>query len=94
MKKILIILAICFFKLLPFPVYAEGIQFDHVMNLGVQITGIVQDEDGFFWIATSNGLKRYDGLEIRKRPGLLQPLLGIGGHGRGGDRKGSDLRIQ
>jgi len=65
MKKILIILAICFCKLSPFAVYAEGIQFDHVMNLGVQITGIVQDKDGFFWIATSNGLKRYDGLEIR-----------------------------
>ncbi len=30
-----------------------------------QITGIVQDKDGFLWIATTNGLSRYDGTEFR-----------------------------
>ncbi|WP_315820753.1 ligand-binding sensor domain-containing protein [Paraflavitalea speifideaquila] len=30
-----------------------------------QITGIVQDKDGFLWIGTSNGLSRYDGTEFR-----------------------------
>src|SRR4051812_17671627 len=28
------------------------------------INDIVQDDDGFLWIATSNGLNRYDGTEI------------------------------
>ena len=28
------------------------------------VTGIVQDNDGFIWIATEDGLNRYDGVEI------------------------------
>ncbi len=35
------------------------------MNLGVQISDITQDKKGFFWLATSNGLKRYDGVETK-----------------------------
>lgn len=30
-----------------------------------QVTGIVQDADGFLWISTTNGLSRYDGTEFR-----------------------------
>ncbi|MCP3876518.1 MAG: hypothetical protein GY699_25675, partial [Desulfobacteraceae bacterium] len=53
------------FLLISYSACAENIQFNLEINLGVQITGIVQDKEGFFWISTSNGLKRYDGLDIK-----------------------------
>ena len=31
-----------------------------------RINGIVQDQDGFIWIATNNGLNRYDGFENKQ----------------------------
>ena len=55
--------------------YRIAIKFDHVMNLGFQITGIVQDDDGFFWIVSSNRLKRYDGLEIKSNRSALLDCL-------------------
>src|SRR5687768_5517774 len=30
------------------------------------VTGLVQDEKGFIWISTPNGLNRFDGAEFRK----------------------------
>ncbi len=30
------------------------------------INSIIQDRDGFLWVATSNGLNRYDGLKFKK----------------------------
>jgi PAS domain S-box-containing protein len=59
------ITAFFLFVLIPYSACAENIQFNLDINLGVQITGIVQDKEGFFWISTSNGLKRYDGLDIK-----------------------------
>ncbi|MDM8524902.1 PAS domain S-box protein [Desulfococcaceae bacterium HSG8] len=43
----------------------ERIDFEHLLTLGVQITDVVQDKEGFFWIATSAGLMRYDGVNIK-----------------------------
>ena len=45
------------------------LRFDH-LPLGMdpshrRITGIVQDDLGFLWIGTDDGLKRYDGYRIR-----------------------------
>ena len=45
------------------------LRFDH-LPLGVdpshrRITGIVQDDLGFLWVGTDDGLKRYDGYRIR-----------------------------
>lgn len=40
-------------------------KFKMVLDLGVQISGVVQDKDGFFWLATSHGLMRYDGVEVK-----------------------------
>jgi len=65
-KKIISsLLVILIFKSVPLSVYGNDIKFEYVMNLGVQVTGVVQDEHGFLWIATSNGLKRYDGIEVK-----------------------------
>ena len=30
------------------------------------VTNIYQDKDGFMWIATRNGLNRYDGISSRR----------------------------
>ncbi len=59
-----IILFLLGITLLPAGAYGDPIKFELVMDLGVQFTGMVQDREGFFWIATSNGLKRYDGREL------------------------------
>jgi len=64
-RTILVFLTICILNSIPPSAHGNEVKFERVMNLGVQITGIVQDKEGFFWIATSNGLKRYDGLEIK-----------------------------
>lgn len=57
--------SVCLLAPLPAPVFGNPMKFEFVMNLGVQFSGMVRDKDGFFWIATSNGLKRYDGLELK-----------------------------
>lgn len=44
------------------------------------VSAVLKDKDGFMWIATPNGLSRYDGFshrlyEIRKEDGSLEPNI-------------------
>jgi ligand-binding sensor domain-containing protein len=40
------------------------LRFDHPFTLDMPINqAIIQDQDGFFWLGTQNGLVRYDGYE-------------------------------
>ncbi len=41
-----------------------------------QVPGIAQDKKGFIWIATSNGLQRYDGLRFNYYPEMLSNAAG------------------
>ncbi len=65
MSKRLLIIAICYFILGGTSAYGGEIKFERVAQLGVQISGIVQDREGFFWIGTSHGLMRYDGIAMK-----------------------------
>jgi signal transduction histidine kinase/ligand-binding sensor domain-containing protein len=54
-----------------------------------EIRGITQTPDGYLWIATFNGLARFDGVHMtvfnRETPGLLSNQFGTMLQGRGGD---------
>jgi signal transduction histidine kinase/ligand-binding sensor domain-containing protein len=54
-----------------------------------EIRGITQTPDGYLWIATLNGLARFDGVRMtiftRKTPGLTSNQFGTIMQGRGGD---------
>ena len=54
-----------------------------------EIRGITQTPDGYLWIATLNGLARFDGVRMtvftRKTPGLTSNQFGTILQGRGGD---------
>jgi signal transduction histidine kinase/ligand-binding sensor domain-containing protein len=54
-----------------------------------EIRGITQTPDGYLWIATFNGLVRFDGVHLtvfsRETPGLLSNQFGTMLQGRGGD---------
>ena len=54
-----------------------------------EIRGITQTPDGYLWIATLNGLARFDGVHMtiftRKTPGLSSNQFGTIMQGRGGD---------
>ena len=39
--------------------------FDHPIQMEFVINDFIQDQEGFLWIATQNGLYRYDGHEIK-----------------------------
>jgi signal transduction histidine kinase/ligand-binding sensor domain-containing protein/DNA-binding response OmpR family regulator len=43
----------------------ERITTDHGLSSN-RISGIVQDKTGFLWLATNNGLNRFDGIEIKQ----------------------------
>ena len=54
------------------PIFANGfgsLEFRHIStNLGLSqktVQSIFQDQQGFMWIGTQEGLNRYDGREIR-----------------------------
>lgn len=54
-----------------------------------EIRGITQTPDGYLWIATFNGLARFDGVHLtifnRETPGLASNQFGTMLQGRGGD---------
>jgi signal transduction histidine kinase/ligand-binding sensor domain-containing protein len=54
-----------------------------------EIRAITQTPDGYLWIATFNGLARFDGVHLtlfnRETPGLLSNQFGTMVQGRGGD---------
>ena len=54
-----------------------------------EIRGITQTPDGYLWIATFNGLARFDGVHLtvfnRETPGLLSNQFGTMLQGRDGD---------
>jgi signal transduction histidine kinase/ligand-binding sensor domain-containing protein len=54
-----------------------------------EIRGITQTPDGYLWIATFNGLARFDGVHLtvfnRETPGLLSNQFGTMLQGKGGD---------
>jgi signal transduction histidine kinase/ligand-binding sensor domain-containing protein len=54
-----------------------------------EVRGITQTPDGYVWIATFNGLARFDGVHLtlfnRETPGLLSNQFGTMLQGRGGD---------
>lgn len=43
------------------------INFEHVIATGAEIRGnaVIQDQQGFIWMATQNGLARYDGYGLK-----------------------------
>ncbi len=42
-----------------------NVRFEHVLNLATHVADFIQDGEGFFWFATTSGLIRYDGLDIK-----------------------------
>src|ERR1700678_2147227 len=54
-----------------------------------EIRGITQTPDGYLWIATFNGLARFDGIHLtlfnRDTPGLLSNQFGTMLQGKAGD---------
>jgi signal transduction histidine kinase/streptogramin lyase len=54
-----------------------------------EVRGITQTPDGYLWIATFNGLARFDGVHLtvfnRETPGVLSNQFGTMIQGRGGD---------
>ncbi|MEM1319779.1 MAG: two-component regulator propeller domain-containing protein [Bacteroidota bacterium] len=50
------------------PLQAQPLRFEHMAEkhgfLGNAVNDILQDEQGFLWIATPDGLGRYDGVEV------------------------------
>ena len=66
----LLMFALAGFAQVKDPFGSEKIQFDnldHVKDLENRtVTSIVQDDHGFIWFGTLEGLMRFDGYEIRR----------------------------
>ncbi|MBO9681849.1 MAG: hypothetical protein J7502_04120 [Flavisolibacter sp.] len=69
-----------FFSFLLPEVFAQGAEMLHFKKIeGLsQSTGysITKDQQGFLWIATGNGLNRYDGIEMKVYKPSLEPEKG------------------
>lgn len=67
-KLLLYITTIAYSSCLSFSLFASGTSFkNYSVADGLvtkSVTGILQDKDGFIWIATTNGLSRFDGYEF------------------------------
>ena len=64
--------------------YAQDIQepeisFDHALDTGGKLFNgaLIQDRDGFFWIATQSGLLKWDGYTLKKPKGSLDIIYTI-----------------
>ncbi|MDM8536584.1 two-component regulator propeller domain-containing protein [Desulfobacterales bacterium HSG17] len=54
-----------------------NIQLKKILSTGVAFNGsIIQDRDGFFWIATQAGLYKYNGNDIKKYDTTNSPMKG------------------
>lgn len=65
---------VCFYflaLLYTLPIYGQNLHFEHLdANSGLAGNGIFdikQDPNGFIWIATENGLNRYDGFKFHQK---------------------------
>ena len=75
--RYLLLLACCIF-LLVFDVASQKLSFNRVLpptgKTFIHITGMVQDKRGYMWLASKNGLFRYDGYQmIQYRNNPLDP---------------------
>lgn len=62
------------------PPLMESISIEQGLSQGF-ISGMAQDEDGFLWFATSNGLNRYDGYDFKVFRNDPYDSLSIGDNG-------------
>ncbi|MCD7976571.1 MAG: response regulator [Tannerellaceae bacterium] len=69
MKYLILSIWIFFLSLLIQPVHGEAFIFDRLSTgqgfSSSRITTILQDQTGYIWVGTSEGLNRYDGYHIR-----------------------------
>src|SRR4249919_202029 len=59
---------VCCFSVVPFAQQGEGLFYHLTTTNGLssdRINGIIQDREGFYWIATAEGLNRFDGSSIK-----------------------------
>lgn len=82
--KLLYWITLCIALVLGQPLSAEGKQF-HFSHLSMDdglshndITSIVQDANGFLWMATRDGLNRYDGNKVKIYKHRIRPDIPSG----------------
>lgn len=77
MCKYAVIILVCIYVIAPHATAQQHLNysFRHIAQadglLHNQVFGITQDKKGFIWLATLNGLQRYDGSRFINYPGIL-----------------------
>ncbi len=65
-KLFFLVTLLTFLATFSLPTFAsENIVMENVLKLDFVLHDFMQDDDGFFWIATNNGLFRYDGNQTK-----------------------------